>query len=133
MCEHRKDVFMDLMTDCEQIVMKSVWDAGKDVSLQEIMKDLETRFHRVWKRQTISTFLLHLIEKGYLRSYRQGRVFYYVPLMKEDDYRSEQTKMFLDFWFEGSASGMIASLSEQKKLSAEEIDRIKDLAAKLQA
>lgn len=122
---------MDLMTDCEQIVMKSVWDAGKDVSLQEIMKDLETRFHKVWKRQTISTFLLHLIEKGYLRSYRQGRVFYYVPLVKEADYKSEQTKMFLDFWFEGSPSGMIASLSDMKELSKEEVEKIKELAAKL--
>lgn len=122
---------MSLMTDCEQIVMKSVWDAGKDVSLQEIMKDLETRFHKVWKRQTISTFLLHLIEKGYLRSYRQGRVFYYVPLVKEEDYKSEQTKMFLDFWFEGSPSGMIASLSDQNVLSQEEVEKIKELAAKL--
>ncbi|MGN0266128.1 MAG: BlaI/MecI/CopY family transcriptional regulator [Lachnospiraceae bacterium] len=122
---------MDMMTDCEQIVMKSVWDAGKDVSLQEIMKDLETRFHKMWKRQTISTFLLHLIEKGYLRSYRQGRVFYYVPLVKEEDYKEEQTKLFLDFWFEGSPAGMIAALTEKEELSSDEISRIKELAAKL--
>lgn len=122
---------MELMTDCEQIVMKSVWDAGKDVSLQELMKDLEERFHKIWKRQTISTFLLHLIEKGYLRSYRQGRVFYYVPLVKEEDYKSNQTREFLDFWFEGSASDMIASLSDQQGLSAEEVEKIKEIAAKL--
>jgi predicted transcriptional regulator len=54
-----------------------------------------------------------------------------VPLVKEEDYKSEQTKTFLDFWFEGSPSGMIASLSDQKELSKEEMRRIKDLAAKL--
>lgn len=122
---------MELMTDCEQIVMKSVWDAGKDVSLQEIMKDLEGRFKKVWKRQTISTFLLHLIEKGYLRSYRQGRVFYYVPLVKEEDYKTEQTKSFLDFWFEGSSAAMLKAMVEKKQISEEALAEVKEFVASL--
>lgn len=122
---------MELMTECEQVVMKSVWDAGKDVCLQEVMKDLEERFHKEWKRQTISTFLLHLIEKGYLRSYRVGRVFYYVPLVEEEVYKMRKTKTFLDFWFEGSAGDMIASLSADQDLSEDEIAKIKELASKL--
>lgn len=122
---------MELMTECEQVVMKSVWDAGKDVCLQEVMKDLEERFHKEWKRQTISTFLLHLIEKGYLRSYRVGRVFYYVPLVAEETYKMRKTKTFLDFWYEGSASDMIASLTADKDFSAEEINKMKELLSKL--
>lgn len=122
---------MELMTDCEQIVMKSVWDAGKDVSLQEIMKDLEGRFKKIWKRQTISTFLLHLIEKGYLRSYRQGRVFYYVPLVKEEDYKTEQTKSFLDFWFEGSSAAMLKAMVEKNQISAEALAEVKEFVANL--
>lgn len=118
---------MEFMTDCEEIVMKSVWDAKKDVSLQEIMKDLETRFNKKWKRQTISTFLLHLIEKGYVKSYRQGRVFYYVPLVKEEDYKKEQTTKFLDFWFESSPSGLIASLYDNKAISEEEKAKILEI------
>ena len=118
---------MEFMTDREEIVMKSVWDAKKDVSLQEIMKDLETRFNKKWKRQTISTFLLHLIEKGYVKSYRQGRVFYYVPLVKEEDYKKEQTTKFLDFWFESSPSGLIASLYDNKSISEEEKAKILEI------
>lgn len=118
---------MMYLTECEQVVMKSVWDAGKDVSLQEIMKDLEDRFHKVWKRQTISTFLLHLIEKGYLRSYRQGRVFYYVSLIKEEDYRDLQNKEFLDFWYEGSVGNMVKAMIDKGSLSAEDLDKVKSL------
>ncbi|KIR03319.1 Transcriptional repressor, BlaI/MecI family [Lachnospiraceae bacterium TWA4] len=118
---------MEFMTECEQIVMKSVWDAKKDVSLQEIMKILETSFGKQWKRQTISTFLLHLIEKGYVKSYRSGRIFYYVPIVKEDDYKKLKTDDFLDFWFEGSPSGLIASMCDNKKLSKEEKQKILDL------
>ena len=122
---------MELMTDCEEIVMKSVWDAAKDVSLQEIMKDLETRFEKKWKRQTISTFLLHLIEKGYLRSYRQGRVFYYVPIVREEDYKKDQTESFIKFWFDGSLSGLVASLSDEKNLTPEEAEKIRKVIDQL--
>ena len=50
------------LTECERIVMKSVWDAGKDVSLMEIMAAIQDKYGRNWKRQTVSTFLLHLIQ-----------------------------------------------------------------------
>lgn len=118
---------MELMTDCEEVVMKSVWDAKKDVSLQEIMQDLEVRFNKHWKRQTISTFLSHLTDKGYVKSYRRGRIFYYVPLVKQEDYKREQTDEFLNFWFEGSPSGLIASLYSRQELSPEEIRKLRSL------
>jgi predicted transcriptional regulator len=118
---------MELMTDCEEVVMKSVWDAQKDVSLQEIMQDLELRFDKHWKRQTISTFLSHLTDKGFIKSYRKGRIFYYVPLIQQEDYKREQTDTFLKFWFEGSASGLIASLYNRQELSQEEIDKLRNL------
>ncbi|MGX8715224.1 MAG: BlaI/MecI/CopY family transcriptional regulator [Lachnospiraceae bacterium] len=118
---------MMYLTECEQVVMKSVWDAGKDVSLQEIMRDLEDRFHKVWKRQTISTFLLHLIEKGYLKSYRQGRVFYYVSQIDEADYRDTKNKEFLDFWYTGSVADMVKAMMEKGSIAAEELEKLKGL------
>ena len=118
---------MMYLTECEQVMMKSVWDAGKDVSLQEIMRDLEDRFHKVWKRQTISTFLLHLIEKGYLKSYRQGRVFYYVSQIDEADYRELKNKEFLDFWYNGSVADMVKAMIEKGVLTAEEIEKVKGI------
>ena len=122
---------MENLTDCEQVVMKSVWDAKKDTSLQEVMRYLEEKFHKDWKRQTVSTFLLHLIEKGYLRSYRVGRVFYYVPLVDEEVYKRDQASKFVNFWFDGMASGMVASLSDQQGLSSKDIECLKALAAEL--
>ena len=90
------------LTDCEQIVMKSVWDAGRDVSLVEIMAAVQERYQRNWKRQTVSTFLLHLIQKGYLTSYRVGRVFYYHQEVELAGYKKQLTAEFLDFWYDNS-------------------------------
>ena len=90
------------LTECERIVMKSVWDAGKDVSLVEIMAAIQDRYGRNWKRQTVSTFLLHLIQKGYLTSYRVGRVFYYHREVELQDYKKKVTADFLQFWYDNS-------------------------------
>ena len=90
------------LTDCEQIVMKSVWDAGRDVSLMEIMAAVQERYKRNWTRQTVSTFLLHLIQKGYLTSYRVGRVFYYHQEVELAGYKKQLTAEFLDFWYDNS-------------------------------
>ena len=90
------------LTECERIVMKSVWDAGKDVSLMEIMAAIQDKYGRNWKRQTVSTFLLHLIQKGYLTSYRVGRVFYYHEEVAMETFKKQITAEFLSFWYNNS-------------------------------
>ena len=44
------------LTDCEQLVMKTVWDAEEELSLMEIMQRVNDRYHKDWKPQTVSTF-----------------------------------------------------------------------------
>ncbi len=90
------------LTECEKIVMKTVWDAGKDVSLVEIMAAIQDKYGKEWKRQTVSTFLLHLIQKNFLTSYRVGRVFYYHEEVSEEEYRLRVTGEFLQFWYDNS-------------------------------
>lgn len=94
------------LTECERIVMKSIWDAGKDVSLVEIMAAIQDRYGRNWKRQTVSTFLLHLIQKGYLTSYRVGRVFYYHEEIALADFKRQVTAEFLGFWYDNSLDAL---------------------------
>ena len=49
------------LTDCEQLVMKTVWDAEEELSLMEIMQRVNDRYHKDWKPQTVSTFLARLV------------------------------------------------------------------------
>lgn len=100
------------LTECERIVMKSIWDSGKDVSLVEIMAAIQERYGKNWKRQTVSTFLLHLIQKGYLTSYRVGRVFYYHEEVALADYKRQITAEFLDFWYDNSLEAFQEAAAE---------------------
>lgn len=93
---------MEKLTDCEQLVMKAVWDATEELCLMEIMQRVNDRYSKEWKSQTVSTFLARLVNKGYLRHYRKGRVFFYQILIPMEEYRTQLTKDYLMFWYSGN-------------------------------
>ena len=86
------------LTDCELLVMKTLWDAEKELGLSEVTQRANETYQRDWKLQTVSTFLTRLENKSYLESYRQGRVFYYRILVPETDYVKELAQDFIAFW-----------------------------------
>lgn len=115
------------LTDCEELVMKCVWDAGRDISLVETMALLKEKYGKEWKRQTVSTFLLHLIQKGFVTSYRVGRVFYYHQEIELEVFKRQRTKDFLEFWYDGSVQEFISSVQANGDLKASEAKNIKKM------
>ena len=121
----------ETLTDCEQLVMKTVWDAEDELSLMEIMQRVNDKYHKKWKPQTVSTFLARLVRKGYLRHYRQGRVFFYQILIPMEEYKAQMTKEYVDFWNHGNADEFLCALVQQRSLRPDEIERIKALIRRL--
>ena len=66
------DLAMELkeLTSAEQVVMKCIWDYGKDMPLQQLIENLKQDYGKDYKRTTIRTFVLHLEEKGYVTTYQ---------------------------------------------------------------
>lgn len=121
----------EALTDCEQLVMKTVWDAEEELSIMEIMQRVNDKYHKKWKPQTVSTFLARLVRKGYLRHYREGRVFFYQVLIPMEEYKAQMTKEYVDFWNHGNADEFLCALVQQRSLRPDEIERIKALIRRL--
>lgn len=102
------------LTACEQLVMKTVWDAERELGLMEITRGVNDTFGKDWKPQTVSTFLARLVKKGYLESYRQGRVFFYRILISQENYVREMAEQFIAFWHQGSEEAFLASLKKRR-------------------
>lgn len=96
------------LTGCEQLIMKTVWDAEKELGLMEITQSVNETYQKNWKPQTVSTFLTRLVRKDYLKSYRQGRVFYYRILVPQEDYVREMAEQFISFWYQGNVEAFLA-------------------------
>lgn len=106
---------MNKVTDLSKVeyeVMDILWEAESDLLLLEILSRIDEKYHRGWKRQTLCTYLSHLVEKGVVESYRQGRYFYYRAIKEKCTYRDLETRYFLDYWFHNSVSDLIITLKE---------------------
>lgn len=120
---------MEKLTACEELVMKTIWDAGEELSLTEIMQRVNEKYHKEWKPQTVSTFLGRIVRKGYLRSYRQGRVFFYQTLIPMEEYKGQQANEFVEFWHQGRADEFLRSLKMVRALRPEEIGEIRGIVS----
>lgn len=119
------------LTECEQLVMKIIWESAEELTLPDIVKGVNERFGKSWKPQTVSTFLARLVRKNFLTSYRSGRTFFYQPIVSEKDYGDKMIKRCVEFWGNNNAGDLLCALSDKRGLRDDEIDKIKELIDEL--
>lgn len=51
------------ISDCEEKVLKVVWDCEKEPDLRTVMDTVNEKHGLEWKPQTVSTFLTRLVRK----------------------------------------------------------------------
>lgn len=115
------------MTDCEVLVMKTIWDSEEVLALRGVTSQVNQTYNKEWKPQTVSTFLARLVKKGFLSMERKGRQFYYYPLVTEEDYSKKEIVKCVDFWSDGKLDSLVAAFSEARGLTKDEAERIKKL------
>lgn len=111
------------ITESEYEIMKILWKAEAELSLGEIMAQLDVN----WARNTVGTLLVRLIEKGVIGSRKAGKSNLYYPLLNEKDYSMTETKSFLSKLYEGSVGNLVASLFESKELSESDIEELRKI------
>lgn len=120
------------MTECELLVMKCIWESVEELSLPDIVMQVNERYGKTWKPQTVSTFLARLVKKGFLEMYRKGRLFLYHAKVMEKDYRGDIIKKCVDFWSGSDAGLFLRHLHEERKLKPEEVAKIRKLLDELE-
>lgn len=115
------------LTDCEEMIMKTVWDAEKELGLMDITREVNETCKKNWRPQTVSTFLARLVRKGYLKHYRQGRSFLYQILIPREKYVGKQANEFIEFWNHGNAAEFLTALLKARNLRTEEKEEMKKL------
>ncbi len=113
------------LTNCEKLIMKVVWEAKEDISTPDTIKQLKVRFGKEYARTTVVTFVQRLVEKGYVTTYRRGRVSYIRPVQSEEEYCNRMLQDTMNFWFDGDCTKMISALCSDSNLNAEEAEKIR--------
>lgn len=112
------------ISEAEFEVMKIVW-ARAPVNTNEITKELIAT--TTWSSKTIQTLIKRLVTKGALSYEKQGRVFVYTPLVRQNEYISHESNSFLKRYYNGDLTAMVSAYMENDKLSDSEIDTLRSL------
>lgn len=108
--------------DAELEIMKVIWKSKEPITSLDIGKEVEDKG---WKKTTIATFLTRLVEKGALSADKQGKLYYYTPLITEKEYRKSQTKNLIKTLYNGSVRDFAVSFFEEQKLSDDDIKELR--------
>lgn len=88
------------LTKIEIKIMKVIWNSPEKLHLKTVQEKVNETFGADWKPQTISTYLAHLIRKGYLSMERNGKVFLYTAEILEKEFFENEIKNLFEYFSE---------------------------------
>lgn len=115
------------ISEAEFEVMKVVWKFAP-INTNEITERLLKT--TTWSAKTIQTLIKRLVTKGALACEKQGRIFVYTPLVKENEYINQQSNSFLNRFYDGDISAMLSTYLENNQLSETELQHLRSILSK---
>jgi len=112
--------------DSELKVMGVLWNEG-DCTAKHISDVLKEDIG--WNMNTTYTLIKRCIKKGAIE--RSEPNFMCHALVKKEEIQEEQTNELIDKIYDGSADKLFAALLGRKKLSSEQIKKLRDIVGKL--
>ena len=112
------------ITSAESQVMEALWRLGPSTT-EELV--IEVKRSQDWGDATIKTLINRLLKKDVIQSERVRGRHQYRPLVQRNEYLTRESQGLLDRLFEGSLAPLISHFAEHRKLSPQEVTRLKAL------
>ncbi len=109
------------LSDAQLEIMNVIWDNG-EVAVGDVWRTLAARRAL---RNTVATVITRLEEKGWLRHRTSGGNLVYSATRPRENVLPRLVHRLVDAAFQGSAEGLVLALLEGRRLSADEVERIK--------
>ena len=110
------------LPDAEFEVMKVVWANESPITTPEIMRQLGN--DKKWKIQSLVSFMVRLVEKGFLRSEKNGKERSYYPMVSKAEYRKFETSNVVRQFHDSSFLSLVTTLYDDEALTDKDIDEL---------
>jgi predicted transcriptional regulator len=116
------------ISEAESVVMEVLWQTSP-IATEDLIAALEGPDK--WHASTVKTLLTRLLKKGAIRAQQDGRRFLYSPVMKREQWLTDETTGLLDRLFGGRVAPLVAHFSQRRKLSKKDVAELKRLIQEL--
>lgn len=108
------------LTKAEEQVMKILWDLEEG-----LVKDIRDRFGDPKPaRNTVSTVVRILEQKGFVGHKTYGNVYLYYPIVSRNEYSKSQLFRLMEGYFDNSFPAMASFFAREKDLSIKDLDNL---------
>ena len=111
------------LTEAELRLMKVLWTRGES-TVNDIAAALPEETALAYN--SVLTTIRILEQKGYVQHRKEGRAFFYVPVVDEDEARGSEIKLVLRRFFGNAREQLVLSLLGASDVTADELQRLKD-------
>lgn len=108
------------LPDAEFEIMRVVWANEPPITTATVMEQLGKE--RQWKAPTVISLMLRLVERGFLRTEKEGKERTYFPLVGKEEYLALETEHFMKQYHENSFLSFVNTLYNGKQLTEKELD-----------
>ena len=98
------------VTEAESVILETLWRRGP-LTPARLIAEVQAR--RPWGGATIKTLLGRLMQRGAVRSQREGGVLLYRPLIEREAYVAAEVQALVDRLFGGDAAALAALLASR--------------------
>lgn len=116
------------ISEAELKVMRVLWTHDHPKTANEVVDALVAQTD--WNHRTIRTLLNRLVKKKAIAFDPEKRPFAYYPLVSQDDALRKERQTFLEKFYNGAIMPMLAGFLEDKSLTDDDIQKLKEMLNK---
>lgn len=119
-----------ILSNSEKEILEWMWKEDKEYSYKDISLQFGENSDKGWKKQTLSTFLSRMEQKGVISVRYEGekrfeKRRYFSVALNRQQYASKRARHLLDSYFNGSLNQFMAALNGGEKISIDEADELR--------
>jgi predicted transcriptional regulator len=111
------------LTEAELRLMKILWTRGES-TVNDIAAALPEKDAIAYN--SVLTTIRILEQKGYVQHRKEGRAFYYIPLVAEQEAGSSEVRLLLSRFFGNNREKLLLSLLGDDEVTPEELQRLRE-------
>lgn len=119
------------LSDTEYEIMCHFWVTEDEKGFSELINYFQNEQGKIWKKQTLNTFLTRLIQKNLLQSRKVGNKKFYSVNMTKKEYQKFCAQKILNENYDGKLTKFLAALTGDAKIAKlDEQELVADILGK---